>query len=69
MLERLVALAAAAGALTLGGGILEFTQGLTNSAGSIEGTGELTDIASEYGLTHLEPICEGDPPLPDWAAK
>jgi fibronectin-binding autotransporter adhesin len=29
------------GLIALGGGILEFTQGLTNSAGSIEGTGEL----------------------------
>jgi hypothetical protein len=26
---------------------------------------DLTDIARDYGLTRLEPICEGDPPLPD----
>ena len=26
---------------------------------------DLTDIAREYGLTNLEPICESDPPLPD----
>jgi hypothetical protein len=30
---------------------------------------DLTDIARDYGLTHLESICEGDPPLPDWSAK
>jgi hypothetical protein len=30
---------------------------------------DLTDIARDYGPTHLEPICEGDPPLPDWPAK
>jgi WD40 repeat protein len=30
---------------------------------------DLTDIARDYGLAHLEPICEGDPPLPDWLAK
>jgi WD40 repeat protein len=26
---------------------------------------DLTDIARDYGLTNLAPICEGDPPLPD----
>lgn len=26
---------------------------------------DLTDIAREYGLTNLEPICESTPPLPD----
>jgi len=26
---------------------------------------DLTGIATEYGLTNLAPICEGDPPLPD----
>jgi len=26
-------------------------------------------IARDYGLTNLEPICEGDPPLPDWVGK
>jgi Novel STAND NTPase 1/WD domain, G-beta repeat len=30
---------------------------------------DLTDIARDYGLTNLEPICEGDPPLPDWVGK
>jgi WD40 repeat protein len=30
---------------------------------------DLTDIARDYGLTNLEPICEGDPPLPDWPAR
>jgi hypothetical protein len=30
---------------------------------------DLTDIARDYGLTNLEPICEGDPPLPDGAGK
>jgi WD40 repeat protein len=25
---------------------------------------DLTDVAREYGLTNLAPICEGDPPLP-----
>jgi WD40 repeat protein len=28
---------------------------------------DLTDIARDYGLTNLEPICQGDPPLPDWS--
>jgi hypothetical protein len=27
---------------------------------------DLTDIARDYGLTNLEPICQGDPPPPDW---
>jgi WD40 repeat protein len=27
---------------------------------------DLTDIGRDYGLTNLEPICQGDPPLPDW---
>ena len=26
---------------------------------------ELTSVAGEYGVTNLDPICEGDPPLPD----
>jgi len=26
---------------------------------------DLTNIAREYGLTDLAPICQGDPPLPD----
>jgi WD40 repeat protein len=26
---------------------------------------DLTDIAKDYGLANLEPICEGTPPLPD----
>ena len=26
---------------------------------------DLTGIPTEYGLTNLAPICEGDPPLPD----
>ena len=26
---------------------------------------DLTGIAKDYGLTKLDPICEGDPPLPD----
>jgi WD40 repeat protein len=26
---------------------------------------DLTGIAKDYGLTNLDPICEGDPPLPD----
>jgi WD40 repeat protein len=30
---------------------------------------DLTDIARDYGLTNLEPICEGDPPSPDWIGK
>jgi hypothetical protein len=30
---------------------------------------DLTDIARDYGLVTLEPICESDPPLPDVAAK
>ncbi|MGO8975708.1 MAG: hypothetical protein ACLQNV_19545, partial [Steroidobacteraceae bacterium] len=25
----------------------------------------LTGVAKEYGLTNLDSICEGDPPLPD----
>jgi WD40 repeat protein len=30
---------------------------------------DLTDIARDYGLTNLEPICEGDPLLPDLPAR
>ncbi len=30
---------------------------------------DLTDIARDYGLTNLEPICQGDPPLPDWSGR
>jgi len=30
---------------------------------------DLTDIARDYGLTNLEPICQGDPPLPDWPLR
>ncbi|SEE86480.1 WD-40 repeat-containing protein [Rhizobiales bacterium GAS191] len=30
---------------------------------------DLTDVATEYGLTDLEPICEGDPPLPGTLTK
>jgi WD40 repeat protein len=30
---------------------------------------DLTDIAGEYGLTNLQPICEQDPPLPDALPK
>ncbi len=26
---------------------------------------DLTGVAKDYGLTNLDPICEGDPPLPD----
>jgi hypothetical protein len=26
---------------------------------------DLTDVARDYGLTNLTPICTGDPPLPD----
>ena len=26
---------------------------------------DLTSVAKDYGLTNLDPICEGDPPLPD----
>ena len=26
---------------------------------------DLSDLAAEYGLTALDPICEGEPPLPD----
>jgi WD40 repeat protein len=26
---------------------------------------DLTGIATEYGLTNLDPICEGAPPLPE----
>ena len=26
---------------------------------------DLTGVARDYGLTNLDPICEGDPPLPD----
>ena len=26
---------------------------------------DLTEIAKDYGLTNLDPICEGDPPLPN----
>jgi WD40 repeat protein len=26
---------------------------------------DLTDIAHDYGLTDLKPICQGDPPMPD----
>ena len=30
---------------------------------------DLTNIARDYGLTNLEPICRGDPPLPDWSTR
>ena len=30
---------------------------------------DLTDIARDYGLTKLDPICEADPPLPEWSAN
>ena len=26
---------------------------------------DLTGVAKDYGLANLDPICEGDPPLPD----
>ena len=29
---------------------------------------ELTDVARDYGMTNLAPICEGDPPMPDLPA-
>jgi hypothetical protein len=30
---------------------------------------DLTDIARDYGLTNLQPICENDPPLADALPK
>jgi hypothetical protein len=30
---------------------------------------DLTDIARDYGLTNLEPVCLSDPPLPDSLAQ
>jgi WD40 repeat protein len=30
---------------------------------------DLTDIARDYALTNLEPICEVDPRLLDWVGK
>jgi WD40 repeat protein len=30
---------------------------------------DLTDVASEYGLSNLDPICGGDPPLPEWSGR
>jgi len=30
---------------------------------------DLTGIAREYGLTNVKPICEGDPPLPDFSPR
>ncbi len=30
---------------------------------------DLKDVAREYGLTNIQPICEGDPPLPDFSTR